>query len=207
MLTQALLAGIERSLALAVARDPVTAQRLGRLAGKVLLIQARDPDWQLCLLPDADGIQLLASAELEPDCTLSAPSALLARLALSSQRQRLLQDPALTLTGDSQVLISLQNIIADLRLDGEAELARWVGPVVAPLIVKLLRHGRDWAGQTHDSLTRTLGEYLTEESRQLIGRDEADVASRKLYDLRLRLERLEARVNQLGPTDPETPDA
>lgn len=207
MLTQAMLAGIEYSLQQALVRDPLTAQRLGALAGKVILISASAPDWQLFIMPEAGAIRLMAQAELDPDCTLAAPSSLLARLALSDHRQALLQDPQVVLSGDSQTLITLQNIFGDLRIDGEAELARWLGPVPAHAIANLLRSGRDWGAQTHQSLNLSLGRYLTEESRQLVGKAEANIAAEQLHDMQLRLDRLEARLQRLENPPQDAPDA
>ena len=206
MLSRAMLAAAEHSIAAAVRRDPLTAQRLAQLGGKVLFLQASNPAWQLYLLPDAEGVQLLARADLEPDCSLQAPSSLLLRLAFSSERQRLLQDPQLQLSGDSQLLISLQRIVADLRLDGEAELARWLGPVAAHLIGNQLRQGWQWGQHSAQSLQQSLGEYLTEESRQLVGNNEATFRAAQIHDLRLQLDRLEARVQQLEMA-PEDHDA
>ncbi|MFO7703972.1 MAG: SCP2 sterol-binding domain-containing protein [Halopseudomonas sp.] len=203
MLTLALLSGVQRSLAAALLRDPLTARRLAQLDGKVILIQAREPEWALYLLPGAQGIELLASSDRLPDCTLSAPSRLLARLMVSNQRQRLLQEPALQLSGDSQVLVSLQNALGDLQLDGEAELARWIGPVAGHAVAQMLRSGREWAGQAQHSLGRSLSEYLTEEGRHLVGHTEANVSADQLHQLRLDLDRLEARLNRLDAPDPD----
>jgi ubiquinone biosynthesis protein UbiJ len=207
MLTRAILVTAQRSLKLALDRDPLTASRLAPLQGKTILVQGRDPDWQLYLQPGNEGIALSTSNAAPPDCTLSAPSTLLVRLLLSNQRQRLLQDPQLQLSGDSQVLVSLQNAMGDLRLDGEAELARWLGPVAAHAIADIARGSWQWGGQARESINRSLAEYLTEESGQLVGNAEAGASAEQLYQLRLDLDRLEARVNQLSATDPEPPEA
>ncbi|MEH6565767.1 MAG: SCP2 sterol-binding domain-containing protein [Halopseudomonas sp.] len=207
MLPAALLAAAQRSIAAALQRDALTAKRLGALSGKVILITAREPAWQLYLLPAEGSIGLHADYAGEPDCQLSAPSTVLARLLVSGDRKAVLQHPELALTGDSQVLISLQNIIGDLQLDGEAELARWLGPVPAHAIGSLLRRSHQWGKESRDSLRLTLGEYLTEESRQMVGTAEARASAETLHEMRLQLDRLEARVALLSPTDPDTPDA
>jgi len=73
MLTRALLSGVQRSLAAALARDPLTARRLAKLG------RQGDPDpgpraaMALYLLPGTQGIELLATSDQLPDCTLSAP--------------------------------------------------------------------------------------------------------------------------------------
>ena len=207
MLTQAMLAGVERSLALAISRDPLTAKRLGALEGKVIQICASAPAWQVYVLPREGAIDLQQHCEIEPACRVKAPTRLLAQLAVSSQRQSLLQDPEVILSGDTQVLVSLQNIVADLRLDGEAELARWFGPVAGHAMANVLRTGRDWGKQTHENLTQSLGDYLTEEVRQLVGQPEARAAADELHALRLQLDRLDARVSRLENPDPDAPDA
>ncbi|ROZ81651.1 SCP2 domain-containing protein [Pseudomonas neustonica] len=207
MLPAALLTAAQRSIEAALKRDTLTATRLGALSGKVILITAREPAWQLYLLPTAGSIQLLAEHTGDADCQLSAPSAALAKLLISSDRKALMQDPELALTGDSQVLITLQNIISDLKLDGEAELQRWLGPVPAHAIGSLLRRSHQWGKDSRESLRLTLGEYLTEESRQLVGKAEARASAELLHEMRLQLDRLEARVALLNPTDPDTPDA
>ncbi|HBT59094.1 MAG: SCP2 domain-containing protein [Pseudomonadales bacterium] len=207
MLPAALLKAAERSIAAALARDSVTARRLGALQGKSVLISARDPDWQLWLLPAEGDIALRAASDLPADCELHAPSALLARLLISSDRKALLQEPDVELVGDSQVLVTLQNIMTDLRLDGEAELARWLGPVAGHAIGSALRRSHQWGRESRASLRQTLAEYLTEESRQLVGQAEARARAEQLHALRLQLDRLEARVALLTPTAPDSPDA
>lgn len=208
MLSQAVLAAAERSIALAVSRDPLTARRLATLSGKVIRVESRTPDITVYLLPAGDGISLLGGqAELDADCSLAAPASMLARLALSSQKKQLLEDPAIELSGDTQVLIELQNIVADLRLDSEAELARWVGPVAAHALGQFVRRGRDWSVSTRGSLESAVREYLTEETRHLVGRREADSAAMQIHELRLRLDRLEARVQILKTPPADVPDA
>jgi ubiquinone biosynthesis accessory factor UbiJ len=205
MLTQAALAGAERALALAISRDPLTARRLQSLEGRLICIEGTSPTWRVYLAPVAGGIALRAVSEEEPDCSLKAPSALLAQLVLGSDRQRLLQDPDVCISGDSPLLISLQQIMGDLQIDGEGELARWIGPVAAHAIGNLLRTGRDWGRQAHDSLSLSLNDYLTEETRQLVGTAEGDAFAARLHQLRLQLDRLDARVQNLENPAPDTP--
>ena len=207
LVSTALLAGVERSLALAVAQDPLTAQRLAAMEGRAIQVCTRQPSMQLYLLPAQEGVRLAQHYEHDVDCTLSAPASLLARLALSSNRQQLLLLPELELTGDTQVLVQLQSIFSDLQIDGEAALARWLGPVAAHALGNLARGSRDWFGTARQSLQRAVGEYLTEEGRQLVGRAEADAAAAAIHELRLQLDRLDARVRRLEQPDTGPDDA
>lgn len=207
MLSRALLAGVEHSLALAIKQDPLTAQRLAALEGRVILIRARQPAMQIYVLPGQTGIRLMQEYAGEADCALSAPASLLARLGFSSNRQQLLLSPELELTGDTQVLVQLQNIFGDLQIDGEAALTRWIGPVAAHAIGNRARGSRHWLGTTQQNLQRSIGDYLTEEGRQLVGHAEADASAALLHDLRLQLDRLDARVHRLEQPDTGSDDA
>lgn len=201
MPSRLLLAGVEHSLTLAIDQDPLTRQRLAGLQGRVILIQSRDPGMSIYLLPDSEGLRLANYQEGEVDCTLRAPASLLARLALSSERQQLLQRPDVELSGDTQLMVQLQNIFADLQLDGDAALARWLGPVAAHALGSLARSGRSWVDSNRDSLQHSIADYLTEESQQLVGRAEADAAATRIHELRLQLDRLDARVQRLLQPD------
>ena len=201
MPSRLLLAGVERSLALAIRQDPLTAQRLATLQGRVILIRSREPSLSIYLLPGSDGIRLADSYEGEVDCSLSAPARLLAQLALSDERQQLLQAPALELSGDTQVLVQLQNIFADLQIDGDAALAHWLGPVAAHTLGSLARSGRGWLSDSRRSIQQSVAEYLTEEGQQLVGHAEADTAAAQIHELRLQLDRLDARVQRLLQPD------
>lgn len=192
-----MLSGVERSLALAIQQDPLTAQRLAALQGRVILIHSRKPALSIYLLPGSEGIHLANNFEGEVDCALSAPATLLAQLALSHERQQLLQAPEVELSGDTQVLVQLQNIFAGLQIDGEAALARWLGPVAAHALGSLGRDGRNWLSNSQSTLQQSAAEYLTEEGQQLVGRAEADHAAAQIHELRLQLDRLDARVHRL----------
>ncbi|MEJ6656846.1 MAG: SCP2 sterol-binding domain-containing protein [Pseudomonas sp.] len=207
MLSRTLLAGVEHSLAMAIKQDPLTAKRLAALEGRVILICGRQPALQIYVLPGQAGIRLMQEYGGEADCTLSAPTSLLARLGLSSNRQQLLLSPELELTGDTQVLVQLQNIFGDLQIDGEAALARWIGPVAAHAIGNHTRGSRNWLGTTQQNLQRSIGDYLTEEGRQLVGHAEADASASLIHELRLQLDRLDARVQRLEHPDTGSDDA
>src|SRR5690606_458972 len=113
----------------------------------------------------------------------------------------ILLSPEVELTGDTQVLVRLQSIFSDLQIDGEAALARWLGPVAAHGLGELARGGRNWFGSARQSLERAVGDYLTEEGRQLVGRAEADASAAMIHELRLQLDRLDARLHRLEQPD------
>ncbi|MFZ6046036.1 SCP2 domain-containing protein [Pseudomonas sp. CR3202] len=199
MLTQALLAGIEFGLNRVLSLDSTALPRMAALEGRVIEVDCQNPALTLFLLPGGDGLKLSAHWSATADCRLSAPPSSLLKLATTREKSAVLHSPEVTLEGDSAVLLELAAILQDLELDWEYELSRWLGPVGTHLLAGHLRSRAGWAGQGLDSLRQNLADYLSEESRTLVGRREADARFAELDRLKLALDRLEARVERLKP--------
>lgn len=199
MLITGLLAGAETGLNRVLRMDGTALPRLHRLAGKVIAVHCQSPAFELYLLPSGDGLQLAAQWQADADCTLSAPATSLVRLALSSDKTSVLHTPEVNLDGDSSVLLELAGILQDLELDWEYELSRWLGPIASTLLAGHLRLRVGLATGAATSLRQDLADYLSEESRTLVGQREADARFAELDQLKLALDRLEARIERLTP--------
>jgi len=197
MLLSGLLAGVELGLNRVLAMDSTALPRLARLDGKVIAIDCQSPALQLFLLPSGEGLQL-ASQWHGADCTLRAPATSLLRLAMAKDKTSVLHRPEVELDGDSAALLELTHILQDLELDWEYELSRWLGPVGSQLLGGHLRSRASWAGNSLDSLRDNLADYLSEESRHLVGQREADARFAELDQLKLALDRLDARFERLA---------
>lgn len=202
---QAALASAEATVNRVLRLDGVALRRLGRLAGKVLEVDCQAPALRLFILPDADGLHLAAHHEAPADCTLVAPAGSLLQLALAKDKTRVLHSPEVTMGGDSAMLLELADILQSLELDWEYEVSRWLGPVPAHLLGTRLRGGMAWAGDSLESLRLSLADYLAEESRSLVGQHEAEARFAELDQLKMSLDRLDARINRL--TQKIKPDA
>ena len=200
MLTTALLAGLELGLNRVLRLDATALPRMAALAGRVIAVDCAAPAVQLYLLPGADGLRLAGNWQGGVDCRLRAPAASLLRLAVSQDKTRVLHGPDVELDGDSAALLELAGILQDLELDWEYELARWLGPVAGQLFADQLRSRAGWAAQSLGSLQQDLADYLSEESRALVGQREAQARFNELDELKLALERLEARIERLART-------
>jgi len=197
MLITGLLAGVETGLNRVLRLDGTVLSRLQALSGKVIAVQCQNPVLELFILPSGDGLQLAAQWHAPADCTLTAPAASLARLALSREKTAVLHRPEVSLEGDSAVLLQLAGILQDLELDWEYELSRWLGPVATTLLAGHLRSRVNLASHGAASLKQNLADYLAEESRTLVGQREADARFAELDQLKLALDRLEARIERL----------
>ncbi|MFI8745701.1 SCP2 domain-containing protein [Pseudomonas sp. NPDC077186] len=198
MLLSGLLAGVEAGLNRILRLDGTALPRLHKLAGKVIAVHCQSPALELFILPSGDGLQLAGQWQAPADCSLTAPAASLARLALSRDKTAVLHRPEVSLDGDSAVLLELAGILQDLELDWEYELSRWLGPVASPLLAGHLRSRVNLAATGAASLKQDLADYLAEESRSLVGQREAEVRFAELDQLKLALDRLEARIERLA---------
>jgi ubiquinone biosynthesis protein UbiJ len=198
MLTQALLAGAELGINRVLRLDATALPRLAGLQGRVIAIDCNNPRFELHVMPSGDGLRLASHWEGDVHCRLIAPAGSLLRLATASDKTAVLHGPDLELHGDSGVLLDLVGILQDLELDWEYELSRWLGPLATQLIGSNLRSGARWGAQSLESLRYDLADYLSEESRSLVGSREAETRFAELDELQLRLDRLEARLAQLS---------
>ena len=198
MLLAGLLASVEHGLNRVLRMDSTALPRLAALDGKIIAIDCRQPALQLFILPGDEGLLLATHWEADADCTLRAPASSLLALALSKDKTAILHRPEVELDGDSGVLLELAGVLQDLELDWEYELSRWLGPVASHLIGGHLRSRARWYQQGFASLNQNLAEYLAEESRTLVGQREAEARFSELDQVKLDLERLEARLERLS---------
>ncbi|AJE13803.1 ubiquinone biosynthesis accessory factor UbiJ [Stutzerimonas balearica] len=207
MLRQALLASAEQGLNRVLRLDPTALPRLARLAGRIIEIDCSAPAMQLFVLVEEDGLRLASSWAADADCRLRAPASSLVRLLVSRQKTAVLHEPQVSIDGDSGVLMSLAEVLQDLELDWEYEASRWLGPVGAQLLGTGVRTPTRWLRESGDSLRQDLADYLTEESRALVGQQEAEVRFSEIDELKLALDRLEARIERLAHNlAPEKPE-
>jgi ubiquinone biosynthesis protein UbiJ len=197
MLYRGLIASVEHGINRVLRLDSTALPRLAHLEGKVIEVDCLNPPMQVFILPGIDGLMLASQWAAEADCTLRAPASSLVQLALSQDKPAVLHSPEVDLEGDSAVLLELVAILQDLELDWEYELSRWLGPVASHLIGGHVRNQARWSRQGLDSLNQNLAEYLSEETRALVGKHEAEARFSELDTLKIDLERLEARIERL----------
>ncbi|MCF5707492.1 SCP2 domain-containing protein [Pseudomonas syringae] len=198
MLLRGLLASVEHGINRVLRLDSTAMPRLARLSGHVIKIDCRDPSLKIFILPSDEGLLLAPEWAADADCTLRAPASSLLRLALSKDKTAVLHGPDVELDGDSGVLLELVGILQDLELDWEHELSRWLGPVASQLFSGHLRGRARWTRDSVASLSQNAADFFSEESRTLVGKHEAEARFAELDQIKLDLERLEARFTRFA---------
>ncbi|MCP5347294.1 MAG: hypothetical protein R3F41_17240 [Gammaproteobacteria bacterium] len=141
------------------------------------------------------------NADAEPsaaDARISGSAVTL--LGLLTDRNRSLVNPALQISGDVEFVQSVYRLFTGMQIDWQEPLSRIIGDVPTHGLQQFLDRLKTATQQTADSVRRSLDEYLHEESRLVPPPNQVEAFDRELDALRLRLDRLQARV-QLLRTD------
>ena len=138
-------------------QHPQAQQRLREQQGKVL--HAQWQQWSLRLQVTPAGLFALADETRNPHLTVQAEDAdilQLARQAMWGQR------PETHISGDAELAALVHWLTANVRWDGEADLARLIGPETAHHATGVLRHVRqalqDFVGTVRPLAARHDGE-------------------------------------------------
>ena len=170
------------------------ARRCRELEGRSFRIELEGLGLGMTLLSTGEGVTL--SEQAPADACLSGTPGALARLAATGD-ESILRARAVRISGDPLVARDFRDLIAIAAPDFEEELARLVGDVAARQLGNLLRSFKGWGFDSADRLSRTVAEYLQEESRELPARPEVEAFLDEVDRLAGDLARLEARIRRL----------
>ena len=194
---RALELALERLLAL----DPDTAAALAQLEGKRIELALDAPPIALSVSV-RDGRPRIGppERELEADLGLRANLAgLLAQLPLP--RARNAPAPKLRINGDAELARILQGLARGYDPDWDQPFVSALGPLLGPQVARTLREGLRAGGGVAKNLARDAADFLTEESRDAVGRAELSAFLDDVDALRDRAERLLARAARLPGLD------
>lgn len=205
MLTSVVYAPIEKILNALLDQDPAAARRLENLSAgypedtpPVISLTCTAPlQWQLFLVPQAGRLSLRAICEDEPAAAVSASASSYMKLLTAENPQTALFNPDIILSGDTGLVQTLFEIIRSLDFDWEHHLSTIVGDVATEQISRFFNAARQFSAEASSSMRSNLQEYLHEESRVVPPKEEVNEFLSGVDDLRVHLDRLEARVRKL----------
>lgn len=181
----------------AIKLDPLTQQRLQKLAGKRFRITSTEPAADLIVAIEEHVISLHTPDEKPVTSHLTGDLSAFIKLISADDKAAALINADVRLQGDSQLLIELQEILAHINLDWEYHLAQHVGDIPAHLIGQIGRGSVSWLKYTQPVFMRHLKEYILEEARLAPTKSEIDIFITGIQNLDEQVERLEARINRI----------
>jgi ubiquinone biosynthesis protein UbiJ len=168
-----------------------------RLEGKVLQIATGVGSLNAYLQVRDGELQLQPGTAAEPDAVLSGSPFGLARLGAGDDPQALIRGGHVRLTGNEDIAADFQALLDRVRPDWEEELAQLVGDIPAHQLGRMARGTLGWLDQAAASLSRSAGEYLTEESRSVAAAAEIEAFCTEVDELAAAVDRAAARVRLL----------
>ncbi|WP_374474091.1 SCP2 domain-containing protein [Arenimonas sp.] len=187
---------LEQALNRLVALDPDTAQALQRLGGRRIGLALEAPPVALELAVHEGRLQVGPPKD-EPDLGVRATiSGVLSQLPF-------LRPPGappvgkVRLNGDAELARQLQRLAERFDPDWDKPFADLLGPVFGPQAARVLREALRGGATLAKNLSRDAVDYLTEESRDLVGKAELAAFHDDVDELRDQVERLAARVARL----------
>jgi ubiquinone biosynthesis accessory factor UbiJ len=182
-----------------------------RLEGRSLAVHVEGLRLDVVARIEGQRIALSASAEREPDASVSGTPLTLLSLVGPGARGRL-RSGAVTISGDAEIAQGFQDLLRAAQPEFEEELSRLVGDVAAHQIGNLVRSASGWGRRAAATFAANVSEYLQEESRDLVTRTELEEFLAQVDELREAGDRLQARVTllpsgELSPANGESEDS
>ena len=184
----------------AIHLDPVAAKNFTSLTGQVIEIHCLEPalTWHLTL--QESSIEVHAGASNNPNVAVTGkPLGLLQMLMTGATSKTVVID------GDAAVLMALHTLARDYSPDPAKLLDAWLGRETGQRAAALVELGMANLGELLTS-TRANAHHATQNyfSERYAAQDQGKGLAGRLDQLRLRIDRLEAKLNRYQ--HPETPD-
>jgi ubiquinone biosynthesis protein UbiJ len=167
-----------------------------RLEGRSLAVNVEGLRLYLVAHIESRQIALSGAAHREPDATVSGTPLTLLSLVGPGARGRL-RSGAVTISGDAEIAQSFQDLLRAAQPEFEEELSRLVGDVTAHQIGNFVRTAGGWGRKAAATFAANVGEYLQEESRDLVTHTELEEFLAEVDELRESADRLQARIELL----------
>ncbi len=199
MVSASLLAPFESLLNRNIAASTPARAILKSLASRTFAIEIGTPLGgrllRLHLLAGVEGLKL-TSGDAPADASVGGTPLALASL-LGDRNLGRVRAAGVTIGGDAEVAQAFEKLFSLARPDLEEELARLAGDMPAYYLAGAARAVLGFGRQARDSLFRNVGEYLTEESRDLVPPAEHEVFLSEVDRIREDVDRAESRLKLL----------
>jgi len=195
-LPSALLGALEIGINQYLSGDSEALKRCAALQGRSLAVHLTDLDLEFVFLPHANGLQLVDQLSDAADVRLSAKLPVFARTLFAGDESSVL-GAGLRIEGDVGLAQGFARMFQHVDMDLEDWLEPRVGEMPARFLGQALRGASAFARRAASTLSLDTAEYLREESRDLVHREEVADWTHAVDRLRADADRLDARMRRL----------
>jgi len=188
-----LLRPLERALNRQIAASGRARALLADLDGRSMELRFAATPFRIRLAATADALSVRPAADEPADAVIEGTPLSFLRLATGEAMQSI-RAGGMDVRGDAEIAEGFRRLLDAARPDLEEELSRVTGDVAAHYLARFARDALDFGRRAGDAFARNLGEYLTEESRDLPVRLEVEEFLAGVDRLREAVDRLETRI-------------
>ena len=198
MLKKYSLKALQKAINQAMSLDDHMPAKIQALDGKVLEMIISPLNVHFFIQFKESEMLLLDQYDGQADTSIqSSPIGLIRLSLLPASKARSLFNDKVRMSGDVELGQKVKKLFDEMDIDWEGHLAHFTGDVVAHQIGSLVRKGLGFKKQFSQSMRQNVTEYLQEELRVFPSRTELDDFYHDVDELSLKVERLQARANQL----------
>ena len=184
-----------------IRNDSHVERKFSNLAGKSLEINTSSPNMRLIVQFDYRQIRLIEAdenqLEAHADLKVSGDCDQLLKI-LSNRGEGVSFNPKINLAGDAILAQELQEALLTIDIDWPRTLSPWLGHIAANEVAKNGRKAIDWSNRLRESVNRNLHDYMEEETELFPPIRTVDRFKHDLDLLKLRVDRVMARVQRLS---------
>jgi len=181
-----------------LALDPEAPEKLTAFDGKLICIDIRGLNKRIYLLIKDRKISVLKQHDAGPDATIIGSPAALFKLGVQRDSAPLFFAGEVEIRGDTRLGRQFKSLLADMEIDWEEHLSRLIGDIAAHRVAGLVNTLKEWGESVAGNFTDDVGEYLQEESRDVVSGAEMEMFYQQVDKLRDDTERLKARIDRLS---------
>jgi ubiquinone biosynthesis protein UbiJ len=201
LVQSALLYSMETCINQVLSLDVEARKKLQNISGKALRVHIEKPQFTFTLLINDEGTihsHQDKSSYKSPvvETTISGKASSIFKLLIKRDTHSLHAD-GIVITGNTSLIESLQTIFQDLDLDWEYELNKFVGDIPTQAVSDSLKGAIKAANNTKQSVIQNVDEYLHDETKTFPSKTEATDFYHSIDALRLRVDRLQSKVDKL----------
>ncbi|WP_313929409.1 SCP2 sterol-binding domain-containing protein [Pseudoxanthomonas sp.] len=190
---------LEAALNQALALDPDTAAALVPLEGRRIQLKVDAPPLAMDIMVGGGRLQVGPASEvLEADLAVrSTLGGLLGQLPFF-RRDHATPVGKVKVSGDADLARRLQTLATRFDPDWSLPFTRVLGDVIGVQVANAVRGGLQQARTAAGNLAEGAADYVTEESRDVVGREELNAFHDDVDAIRDDVERMAVRVGRLA---------
>jgi ubiquinone biosynthesis protein UbiJ len=192
---------LEKALKRYLALDPESSKRLLALQGKTVTLALKAPSLCFQLSFQENTVYLRADDFLPAELTIRGTPLNLLSLALSRDKKQHFFSETVVIEGDAELGQQIVDLFDQLDIDWEEYLSHLMGDLPAHQLGRFTKRFFAWGKEAEASLMQNLNEYVHEEKLWFPPAEALENFFRDIDELRLDVDRLEAKVRLLQAED------